>query len=89
MKPEKLVGKLVRIIDKDSDYYNHWGYIRHWDGDVYHVSGGSIASSYGEVTPIFSREQFRIPRDYERYIKLGAKFGQSGREITERQEDLK
>lgn len=39
--PEKLIGKLVKITDKESNYYGHWGFIRDWDGDVFHVSGGS------------------------------------------------
>ncbi|OMD67625.1 hypothetical protein [Paenibacillus odorifer] len=62
MKPENLINKQINIIDPDSQYYGHWGYIRIFDGYVFHVSGGSISSSFGEITPIFDREQFKIKR---------------------------
>ncbi|GIP61108.1 hypothetical protein J15TS10_49220 [Paenibacillus woosongensis] len=54
--------KKVFIIDKDSMYFGHWGFIEKYDGEFYHVSGGSISSSYGELTPIFNRDQIRITR---------------------------
>ncbi|ATF13647.1 hypothetical protein A616_17165 [Brevibacillus brevis X23] len=81
MNPEKMIGKLIVIKDKESHYHGHWGYIQLWDGDVYHISGGSISSSFGEVTPIFSRDQFKIPTNLELYRKLGAKIDSKGREM--------
>jgi hypothetical protein len=57
-----LIGKRVSITDKQSIYYDHWGYIVAYDG-LYHVSGGSISSSVGELTPIFNRDQFRVKRN--------------------------
>jgi len=62
LKPENIVEKKVEIIDKKSEYYGHWGYIRAWDGDTYHISGGSISSTFGELVPIFDRDQFVIKR---------------------------
>ncbi|GFN32525.1 hypothetical protein PCURB6_27850 [Paenibacillus curdlanolyticus] len=62
MKPENMINREVHITDKESDYFGHWGYIRMWDGDVFHVNGGSISSSFGEVTPVFDRSQFRVRR---------------------------
>lgn len=62
MKPENMTGKRVDITDKYSDYYGHWGYIEHWDGDAFHVNGGSISLSFGGITPIFERNQFKIRR---------------------------
>jgi len=79
MKKEPI-RKLVKIVDKESSYYGHWGFIRYWDGELYHVSGGSISSSFGEVTPIFSRDQFKFPRNLELYKKLGANIDNKGRE---------
>jgi hypothetical protein len=58
----KLIGKRVSIIDKESLYYGHWGFIVAYDGS-YHVSGGSISSSHGELTPIFNRDQLRVKRN--------------------------
>lgn len=58
-----LTGKRVDIIDKESQYYGYWGYIRYFDGDVYHVDGGSISETFGSgLTPIFDRDQFKIRR---------------------------
>lgn len=62
MQKSSLIGKRVDITDKQSDYYKHWGIIQAFDGALYHVSGGSIASSAGEVTPVFERDQFKIKR---------------------------
>ncbi|MNK43706.1 hypothetical protein D3C87_624210 [compost metagenome] len=86
MKPENLIGKLVEITYKESDYKGHWGFIRDWDGEVFHISGGSISSDFGEITPIFNREDFRIPRSIQGYIsagylKIGVNIGEDGREI--------
>lgn len=60
LQQSKLLGKQVEITDKASQYFGHWGYIKMFDGDVYHISGGSISSSYGEITPIFDRSQFKV-----------------------------
>jgi hypothetical protein len=79
--PEKLIGKLVSITDKESNWYNHWGFIRDWDGDVFHVSGGSIAYSDFGTIPIFDRDQLTLPRKLDAFIKAGAKVDKDGREI--------
>lgn len=57
-----LIGKNVEVIDKESQYFGHWGYIANYDGDLFHIGGGSISSSYGEITPVFDRDQFKIKR---------------------------
>jgi hypothetical protein len=63
-KYKNLVGKCVDIIDKESQYYGHWGYIKVFDGDVYHIEGGSISETYGgKITPIFDRDQFKIRKE--------------------------
>lgn len=64
-----LTDKLVDIVDKESIYYKHWGYIKFFDGDVYHIDGGSISESVGgSLTPIFDRDQFRVRRIKNNYI---------------------
>lgn len=63
MKGEKIVGRLVEITDQSSDWYKHYGYITLWDGDYYHITGGTITSSQGmNITPIFDRDQFKVVR---------------------------
>lgn len=89
MKPENMIGKLVEITDKDNMYCGHWGFIRDWDGEAFHISGGSISSDFGEITPIFSREEFKIPRSIEGYIKagwlkVGVNVTADGREIRQK-----
>jgi hypothetical protein len=66
MKGNKLIGKFVHIIDKDSFHYNEWGIVKSFDGDYYHVAhaGGN------DVVLIFDRDQLQIPRDQEKYKKL-------------------
>ncbi|WP_405169340.1 hypothetical protein [Paenibacillus sp. FSL H3-0286] len=59
MKPEKLIGKKVTITNKESQYIGHWGFIKEWDGNQYHINGGSISSEFGEVTPVFDRDEFK------------------------------
>lgn len=73
LKPEKLIGKLVEIIDEESGYDGHWGFIKDWDGEHFHVSGGSIALEHGGITPIFDRDQFKVPRNLEAFRKMGVK----------------
>ncbi|HBY21381.1 MAG TPA: hypothetical protein DEG71_10330 [Clostridiales bacterium] len=58
----KLVGRKVYITDKESIYYNHWGIIINFDGDYYHISGGSISDSSNNLTPVFDRKQFIVKR---------------------------
>lgn len=58
-----LVGKLVEIIDQYSNYYGFQGFVVSFDGEFYHISGGSFATSNGqEITPIFDRDQFKVKR---------------------------
>lgn len=59
---KNIIGKFATITDKDSPYYKHWGYIVSFDGERYHIGGGSISTSFGEITPIFDRDQFRVKR---------------------------
>jgi|GEM_PF-1835112 len=80
----KFINRLVEIIDNNSQYHGHWGFIRNWDGNSFHVSGGSISSSFGELTPIFDRDQLRFPRTarkLEELRKRGASADQNGKEI--------
>jgi hypothetical protein len=86
LKPEKLIGKLAEITYKESVYKGHWGFIRDWDGEAFHISGGSISSDLGEITPIFNREDFKVPRNIQGYIragylKVGVNVTEDGREI--------
>jgi hypothetical protein len=78
MKPENMIGKLVVITDESSPWIDNWGFIRHWDGEVFHVSGGSIPH---DCYPIFDRDQLRLPRKFDVFIKAGAKVDEKGREI--------
>jgi len=89
MKPENMIGKLVEIVSEESGYKGHWGFIRDWDGHAFHVSGGSIASDYGEITPTFIREDFRVPRSIHGYIRagyltIGVNVTEDGREIRKK-----
>jgi hypothetical protein len=63
VRPENLIGKRVEITDKESVYFGHWGYIKMWDGDVFHVEGGSISLSGSGNCPIFDRNQFKVRRE--------------------------
>lgn len=54
----KLIGKKVFITDKESIYFDEWGIIDHFDGELYHIK---IANGSSAV-PVFDRWQFRIPR---------------------------
>jgi len=60
MKPNNLINRQVKITDHDSPYYGHWGYVKNYDGDLFHISGGSISTDSGEITAIFDRDQFKI-----------------------------
>jgi hypothetical protein len=72
VKPENMIGVRVDIVDKQSPYYGHWGYIKLWDGNHYHVSGGSFSSELGEITPVFDRDEFKVPRNIDVYKRMGA-----------------
>lgn len=54
-----LIGKRAIITDKDSIYFDEWGIIDHFDGDVYHIKIANGSSS----VPVFDRDQFRVPRE--------------------------
>ncbi|WCF11689.1 hypothetical protein NDS46_30545 (plasmid) [Paenibacillus thiaminolyticus] len=60
MKSEKLIGEKVEITDKESFYFGHWGYVQHFDGEVFHVGGGSISLIGSGQCPIFDRDQFKV-----------------------------
>jgi len=53
----KLIGKTAHI--KKGMYEGHYGKIIHFDGDRYHINGGSIGEN---ITPIFDRDEFIIRR---------------------------
>lgn len=55
----KVIGKKCFVVDKESDYHNEWGIIKHYDGEFYHVA---IANGTDTV-PIFDRKQIKIPRN--------------------------
>ena len=55
----KLIGKKVYITDPESIYFGEWGIIDYYDGEVY---GIRIADGKGS-SPIFDRDQFRVPRN--------------------------
>lgn len=80
MKPNNLIGRLVKITNKDSLYIGHWGFVRDYDGRWFHVGGGSISSEHGEITPVFDRDEFKIPRNIDVYIRMGA-VTEEGKEI--------
>jgi len=55
----KLIGKRAYIKDDiESWAAGEWGIIKYYDGDYYH-----IAIWNGETQPIFSRNEFVVPRD--------------------------
>ena len=35
---QNLIGKLVKIKSRDSDYDGEWGVIKYFDGDDYHIA---------------------------------------------------
>ena len=53
----KLIGKFAYITDKESIYFQEWGEIMDYDGEVYY-----IAIAQGENQVIFDRNQFKVPR---------------------------
>jgi hypothetical protein len=55
-----MIGKKVSIINKESQYIGHWGFIKQWDGRWFHIGGGSISGKYGEITPVFERDEFKV-----------------------------
>ena len=63
-KKTKLIGKYVFINDKESIYFQEWGRIVDFDGDVYYIAIADGADSI----PIFDRSQFKVPhRQWLRY----------------------
>lgn len=57
----KLIGKRVYIIDSESIYFEEWGIVDYFDGEYY---GIRIADGHNG-TPIFSRNQFKVPKTKE------------------------
>lgn len=54
----KLIGKRAIITDRESIYFEEWGIVAFYDGDLYHIR---IANG-GDSVPVFARDQFKIPR---------------------------
>ena len=67
MKEDKLIGKFVYVIDKDSIYHNEWGIVKSFDGDYYHVAHAGD----NDVVLIFDRNQLQVPRDQQKHKKQG------------------
>lgn len=61
MKPDKMIGKFVYIIDKKSMYHNEWGIVKSFDGEYYHVAH----ADGNKVLLIFDRDQLQVPRNQE------------------------
>jgi hypothetical protein len=59
----KLIGKVAFITDNESIYFNEWGRIIDFDGEVYYIA---IANSK-DSSNIFDRDQFRVPRNQKGY----------------------
>lgn len=59
MKSSNLIGKRVYITDRESIYFDEWGIVKHFDGELYFVA---IANDKHN-TPVFDRNQFRVPRN--------------------------
>ena len=53
-----LIGKEVRIIDRESFHYGDWGTIVDFDGEYYYIA------IFGDVNdaPIFTRNQFKVSK---------------------------
>lgn len=54
----KLIGKRAIITDPESIYFDEWGIIADYDGEVYYIK---IANG-NDTMPIFDRDQFKVPR---------------------------
>lgn len=54
----KLIGKFAYITDKESIYYQEWGEIMDYDGDVFYIA---IAQDKNAQV-IFDRNQFKVSR---------------------------
>lgn len=54
----KLIGRKVYITDPESIYFDEWGIIADYDGEVYYIR---IADGKDGM-PIFDRDQFKVPR---------------------------
>lgn len=55
---QNLIGKIVKIKSRDSEYCGEWGVVKYFDGDDYH-----IALWNGEPYLIFSRSEFTVKGD--------------------------
>lgn len=59
----KLVGKIAFITDPQSIFFNEWGRIVDFDGEVYYIAIANEKDS----SRVFDREQFRVPRNQKGY----------------------
>lgn len=57
--PNGNIGKLCYIKNKESIYFEEWGVIKHFDGELYHVA---IANGC-ESMAAFDRSEIHIPRN--------------------------
>ena len=63
-KKSKIIGKYAYITDKESFYFQEWGRIVDFDGEVYYIAIADGKDSF----PIFDRDQFKVPqRQYLRF----------------------
>lgn len=56
---QNLIGKLVKIKSRDSDYDGEWGVIKYFDGDDYHIAPWNDS----RMAMIFSRNEFVVKGD--------------------------
>lgn len=59
----KLVGRIAFITDPESIYFNEWGRIVDFDGELYYIA---IANGR-DGNRVFDRDQFRVPRNQKGY----------------------
>jgi hypothetical protein len=55
---QNLIGKEVKIIDRESFHYGDWGTVVDFDGEYYYIA------IFGDVNdaPIFTRNQFKVSK---------------------------
>jgi len=62
----KLIGKIIHITNKDNIYYNQYGIITYFDGDLYHIALWCIdldtaKNYYSNI--VLDRTEFKVKRN--------------------------
>jgi hypothetical protein len=65
MAASKLINRRVYITDQKSIYFNEWGIVKDYDGELYYIA---IANGTDSI-PVFTRDQFQISYKQEANIK--------------------